>query len=75
MTITFPCVRIPTKAGTRNPGIVAAMLVIPISTPEKSTLKDSYALQGCLCVPIRIEGADSGTLCLDLPISENMLFH
>jgi hypothetical protein len=27
-------VRAPTKAGTANPGMVAAMLVMPIRTPE-----------------------------------------
>ena len=34
--LTTPCVRAPTKAGTRNPGIVAAMFVIPISKPNQS---------------------------------------
>ena len=31
---TLPCVNAPTTAGTRNPGIVAAILVIPINTPK-----------------------------------------
>jgi hypothetical protein len=36
-------VRAPTKAGTANPGMVAAMLVIPIRTPEtKQKLKLNY---------------------------------
>ena len=34
--LTTPCVRAPTKAGTRNPGIVAAIFVIPISKPNQS---------------------------------------
>ena len=35
-TLTTPCVRAPTKAGTRNPGIVAAIFVIPISKPDQN---------------------------------------
>ena len=35
---TLPWVNAPTTAGTRNPGMVAAMLVIPISTPRIRTL-------------------------------------
>ena len=34
--LTTPCVRAPTKAGTRNPGMVAAIFVIPISKPEQN---------------------------------------
>ena len=34
LNITLPCVNAPTTAGTRNPGIVAAILVIPINTPK-----------------------------------------
>ena len=35
-TLTTPCVRAPTKAGTRNPGMVAAIFVIPISKPDQN---------------------------------------
>ena len=34
--ITFPWLNAPTTAGTKKPGMVAAMLVIPINTPEMS---------------------------------------
>ena len=34
--LTTPCVRAPTKAGTRNPGMVAAIFVIPISKPDQN---------------------------------------
>ena len=37
--LTTPCVKAPTKAGTRNPGIVAAIFVIPINKPNQ---KQSY---------------------------------
>ena len=32
---TFPSVKAPTRDGTINPGIVANIFVIPISTPKK----------------------------------------
>ncbi len=37
--LTLLCVKAPTKAGTANPGMVAAMLVMPIRTPGQINIR------------------------------------
>ena len=38
--LTLSWVIAPTRAGTTNPGIVAAMLVMPISTPVETHVQE-----------------------------------